>query len=728
MEEFPGRDQLKLLAALHRRQARYKAVHAATFFLIAFVAAPPSHARVTRVVVESRAPQHDLHEGKIAYERIQGVIYGEVDPRDRRNAIIQDIALAPRNDHGMVEYAATFTLLKPIKLSESNGTLLYEVVNRGASIVPKDLAGGDIFLSSGWQGDLAFRGKSAYGTAAETIQLPIAKNADGSSITGPALLRFSNIKDGASSVPTHQAASYVSSGAPPLPVDLDTAHATLTSRTFETVTGVAGGERTIPASDWSWGDCSKTPFPGQPDPQFVCLRQGFEANQLYQLVYQAKDPIVLGLGLAAVRDVASFFHHAAKDDAAWENPVAGAISHTIVQGASQSGNLIRTLLNLGFNEDESGRRVFDGAMPTIAARQTPINLRFAVPGGASSLFEPGSDGTVWWAHSPDAVRHQKPSGLLDRCTATHTCPLIVEVLSSTEFWTLRASPDFVGTDNAKDIPLPANVRRYYVASTQHGGGPGGFHSKLPTPEIQRGPFAATCVLPPNPNPMREIQSALLVALKGWVANDSLPPPSVYPTLASGALVPANAEAMGFPAVPGLPRPDSIANPLLVYGFGSSFEYPDEKGAIKQQPPIVEGVIPPRVPRVDADGNEVGGIHTVLQQAALGTYLGWNVIAQGFFKGQYCSLNGSYLPFAQTKDEREAAHDSRLSLEERYGSHAGYVCAVKHAAGNLVRQRFLLQDDADRMINEAQSSDILLSLGKTNPADEAVAARQCSRQP
>ena len=490
---------MKLLALRILQQARRNAATAA-IFLFGLVASSPLHARVTRVVVESRTSQHELPEGKIAYERIQGVVYGEIDPRDPHNGIIQDIALAPRNAHGMAEYAATFTLLKPIKLSESSGILLYEVVNRGASIVPKDLTGGDIFLSSGWQGDLAFRGKSVYGTPAETIQLPVAKNPDGSSITGPALLRFSNIKDGTLSVSTHQAASYISSGPPPLPVDLDTAHATLASRTFETVTGVSGGVRTIANGDWSWGDCSQEPFPGHPDSQSVCLRQGFHADQLYQLVYQAKDPIVLGLGLAAVRDVTSFFHHSGHDDSGWQNPVAGAVSHTIVQGASQSGNLIRTFLNLGFNEDESGHRVFDGAMPTIAARQTPVNLRFAVPGGASSLYEPGSDGTVWWAHWPDNVRHLKPSGLLDRCAATRTCPLIIEVLGSTEFWSLRASPDFVGTDNAKDIPLPPTCGATTSPARSTEADPADFIPPLP----RRPPPPALVPLPP-PAPYQPIR-------------------------------------------------------------------------------------------------------------------------------------------------------------------------------------------------------------------------------
>ena len=214
----------------------------------------------------------------------------------------------------------------------------------------------------------------------------------------------------------------------------------------------------------------------------ICLRNGFDPRLLYQLVYLGKDPLVLGIGLAAMRDINSFFRYSSHDDSGWTNPLSGHIQHAIGMGASQSGNLIRTYLNLGFNEDESGRRVWDGAMPTIAARQTPINLRFAISGGASNLYEVGSDGVLWWNDWPDKTRNQPTSGLLHRCSATHTCPKIIEILGSSEFWSLRASPDFVGTGNDKDIPLPENVRRYYVASTQHGGGRGGF-SREPAPPL-----------------------------------------------------------------------------------------------------------------------------------------------------------------------------------------------------------------------------------------------------
>ena len=698
------------------------------------LAVHPASAQVTRVVVDKGRSESPTFEGKefgdkIKYERIAGEIYGELDPKDPHNTIIQDIGLAPVNERGKVDYVATFTLIKPLDMSKSSGTLLYEVVNRGASILPRRYESGDVFLVSGWQGDIAFKGKSVYGLPAETIQVPTARNADGSSVTGPVVARFSNMKPGLNTLALRMATGYSSSGDAPLPVDLDTTKASLITRSYESVTGAASASTVIPNSDWAWADCSSTPFPGKPDAKMICLRHGVDPQLLYQLTYRGKDPLILGIGLAAIRDVNSFFRYAGRDSAGWSNPLAGHIKHAIGVGASQSGNLVRTYLNLGFNEDLAGRPVWDGAMPTIAARQTPINLRFAVPGGASNLYEVGSDGVVWWSDWPDKARNHPTSGLLHRCSVTRTCPKIIEVLGSSEFWSLRASPDFVGTGNDKDIPLPENVRRYYVASTQHGGGPGGFSLEPVPPPVRaetKSPLApVACVLPTNPNPMDEIRQALLVVLKDWVDRGTLPPPSEYPTLKDGTLVRADGSAMDFPVIPGVSRPDGIANPLLNYDLGAEFNYNDLTGVIAQEPPAIRSVIEPLVPKVNGDGNEVGGIHTVLQQAALGTYLGWNISASGFAKGQFCSLAGSYIPFAKTKADRLAAYDPRLSIEERYGTQHGYVCVVKKAAQALVRQRFLLNEDADRLVMRAQASHLLPMAAESSEGAVQTAKELCA---
>ncbi|MBV8831525.1 MAG: hypothetical protein JO108_20135 [Acidobacteriaceae bacterium] len=237
-------------------------------------------------------------------------------------------------------------------------------------------------------------------------------------------------------------------------------------------------------------------------------------------------------------------------------------------------------------------------MPIIAARQTPLNLRFAVPGGASNLYEPGSDATVWWADWQDTVRGQPARGLLSRCSATQTCPKVMEVMGSSEFYALRASPDYVGTSGKADIPLPDNVRRYYVASTQHGGGPGGFKWAATEPRRPSsvGPIETQpCALPPNPNPMAEVNRALLSRLHGWVVHDEAPPASVYPKIADGTLIPETELAKLFPFIPGVPSPEGIANPTLFYNFGPGSKAADLSGYISIERPQVVGVLPTYLP-------------------------------------------------------------------------------------------------------------------------------------
>lgn len=703
------------------------------FATLLFLYASLAEARIVCVVVVKTEP----HTPVANYQQVTGVAYGELDPLDAHNSVITDIAFAPRNSKGMVEYAATFTLQMPEDVSRASGFLLYEVVNRGKSLLAERYDAGDYFLTSGWQGDIAWSGDALERPHMETIRVPVAHNADGTPITGVIMARFSNIAPGQNTVALRMAAGYATSGAPPIPVDLDGAHARLISRSWEGLTGAASVDTEIPAGDWAWADCSTAAFPGKSDPTRICLKTGFDPDRLYQLTYTGKDPLVLGIGFAAMRDLNAFFRYATKDESGWSNPLAGQVKFAIGLGASQSGNAIRTFLNLGFNRSEDNKRVWDGAFPTIAARQVPLNVRFGIPGGASGLYEVGSDGVVWWSDWEDKVRHHARSGLLHRCTATDTCPKIFEMLGSTEFWLLRAAADFVGTDNAADIPLPGNVRRYYIASTQHGGGSGGFAKGPVKPEpvvaspgqaarassnpIQGGP----CAYPRNPNPEWNIYAALLVDLKEWVAKGTEPPPSSYPRLAAHELVPANADAMGFPRTGVLPNPDGMVNPLLVYNLGPDFLYNDLSGPVAAEPPSVVYVIPQLVPRVNADGNEIGGIHTVQQEAALGTYLGWNVTTAGFVKGQLCSLTGSFIPFATTRAERQELGDPRLSLEERYGDQEGFECVVKHAANDLLAKRLLLTTDADGVRNQASRSNVLPRAVNSSATARALGEKICA---
>ncbi|HVH28486.1 MAG TPA: alpha/beta hydrolase domain-containing protein, partial [Vicinamibacterales bacterium] len=423
--------------------------------------ANPARAEVRKIVVDKKvSPAFEGQSFGAAgqYETLAGRAFGELDPNDPRNAIITDLRLAPRNARGKVEYVATFFLVKPIDMAKSSRLMWHDVPNRAGRVtIPvAERRFGDIGLSSGWQGDNA--GSTVPRADNDYVVVPIAKNADGSPVTGPMIGRIFNAR-GVESQPILVQSNPV----PYKPLTLDTTKATLTTHASETVEGVIGETRTIPASEWAWAKCSATdPFPGTPDPAQICVKNGFDPKLLYEVVFTAKDPYVLGIGFAAFRDVATFFRSAKQDAEGTANPVAGNVSWVISRGRSQSGNFLRALVQLGFTQGEDDKPVYDGVWPIIAGRRITLNSRFAMPDGALMAYQAGSEGPLWWTSWPDPVRGVPAAGILDRCTATKTCPKIIEHFGAAEIWGLQLSPDFVGTSADKDIPLPANVRRYYI--------------------------------------------------------------------------------------------------------------------------------------------------------------------------------------------------------------------------------------------------------------------------
>jgi hypothetical protein len=668
---------------------------------------PPTAAHIKKIVIDKKvSPAFDGRSFGDAgqYETLAGRAFGELDPNDPHNAVITDIRLAKRNASGKVDYVATFFLVKPVDMSKSSHLMWHDVPNRGGriTIVVGERNYGDVGLSSGWQGDNS--GNTAPGPNNDYVTVPVASNPDGSAITGLVLGRIVNAS-GIESQPL-----FVHSNPLPYkPASLDTTKATLTTHASESIDGVVGGAATISSGNWAWAKCDAGhPFPGTPDPTQICVKGGFDPKLLYQVVFTAQDPYVLGIGFAAFRDMASFFKNAAHDDEGTPNPVAQQISWVISRGVSQSGNFLRAFLQLGFNQDESNRKVYDGAWPIIAGRRVALNTRFALPDGASKLYEAGSEGPQSWVPWPDPVRGLPAKGILDRCTASNTCPKIVELGGSAEVWALRLTAGWVGTAATSDIPIPSNVRRYYVPSTTHGGGRGGFDvnplspTACPGENFGQGMFAA------NPVPFTETTNAVRVHFRDWVMKDTPPPASRWPSMSDGYLVDPTKEAIGFPSIPGVPRsaPTGLMNPVLDYDWGPHFNYVDGSGVPSKIPPAIKHAITGKAPRVDADGNELGGVPVVLRDAPLGTYLGWNIVAAGFHQGKACNYAGGMIPFAKTKAERLANGDPRLSLEERYKTHAGYVEAVKAAAARAVSQGFLLQPDADALIVQAAASNVL----------------------
>ena len=616
------------------------------------------------------------------YEQMSGKFYGELDPTDPKNALITDIERAPKNARGKVEYVGTFTLMKPVDGSKASGVLMYSVVNRGNGQATAN-PDGHISLVSGWQGDVVPTATN------QTIQVPRATNPDGSSIVGPFIARMLDQKGSTARI-------LMSRGTPAYPAaTLDTSKATLISALSETAEGVKSGVTKIASADWAFASCETTPFPGTHDPTRVCLKNGFDPTRLYELQYTVKDPLVLGIGFAATRDLNSFFRYEKADAAGTPNPVTGMVRWGISEGSSQSGAFLRAYIRLGFNQDEAGRIVWEGSNPNIASRVIDLNRRFASPGTDVELYGLGNEAPLWWEDWNDAPRGRGTSGILDRCRATNTCPKILETFGSAEIWNLRASLMLVGSDVKGDIPIPDNVRRYYFPSVTHGGGRGGFSTEE-TP-------ANACVLPANPAPSAPMRTALLQGLVGWVTKGTAMPPSAYPKIADGTLMPKTSASFAFPVIP--QRPSPVQRPFLDYSLGKGFNYQDASGALTA-PATVERSLPQLVVKIDGDGNELAGIKSPLLSAPLGTYTGWNVTAAGPLKGQSCGLLGGFIPFAKTKAERMAHRDPRPSLEERYHSHDEYVKTVTAAAATLVRDHYLLQQDAAAMINQAEQSDVL----------------------
>jgi hypothetical protein len=696
----------------------------------------PAEARITKLQINSRAVAFGgASFGTVGqYETLRGVAFGEIDPNDSLNEVITDIKLAPRNARGMVEYNMDFWINKPVDMSRANGTLLHDVPNRGRVRSLElnvsgagDSVAGDGFLQrqgftmvdNGWQGDL---------NTGLQIRLPVAKNHDGSVITGR--VRAEYILD----APT----STVDVTAPPSyeAVSTDNTGATLTRRVHQD-----DPREPISNSDWAFADCSATPFPGVPNTRKVCLKGNFDTNHIYELLYTAKSPTVLGVGFAATRDLISFLRNSNgastgkcnrkdgdadhrqgrnedDDDGADgsgrkhgpcpaagpmpENPLGDSIQNAITYGSSQSGRAIRTFLQLGFNQDENRNLVVEGAIPHKASNRGAFNVRFGQPDRLSGTQHterqyPGAESSQTWGVSHDKIADVK-AGQLDRCRKSNSCPKIIHTNTDTEYSQALMALNTTDSESKRDLKIPKNVRIFLFAGTRHGGGDVTAQppTVMPTPP-------ANCQLPTNSNPFIHGQRALLIALRDWIVFGTEPPPSLYPTLDAKTLAPLS--AIHYPYVPAVNFTlAGVTTQKFFLDRGPQFDVEDIAGVMRE-PPIRRGAYSVRVPQVDADGNTIAGLPSTTILVPLGTYTGWNVRKAGFSEGDSCDLVGSFIPFFRTLAERQIAGDPRPSVQERYPTHADYVAKVTAAANSLVSRRLLLPEDATFLINQANAAAV-----------------------
>jgi hypothetical protein len=655
-----------------------------------------AEARITKIVIETRSPAFGgASFGNVGqYEQLTGVAYGEVDPKDPLNAVITDIELAPRNSRGMVEYSMDFAITKPIDMSRGNGTLLYDVPNRGNIRSPELNVGGnatnigDGFLQregytlvdSGWEGDV---------TTGLQITLPVARHRDGREIRGRVRSEYI-LGSPASTQDVTEPPAYEA-------ISTDNSGATLTRRVNQN-----DPRELIPNSQWAFADCTSVPFPGVPDPTKICLQGGFDTNHIYELLYTAKNPMVMGLGFAATRDFVSFLRDGSMGGGELENPLGDGIQNAIIYGSSQSGRWIRTFIQLGFNQDEKRRQVFEGAIPHKASNRGAFNIRFAQPTRLSGTQHseqqyPGAESPQTWGVSFDPLSGIT-AGQLERCRRTHTCPKITHTNTDTEYWQAVMSLNTTDSTGTEDLRIPPEVRIYDLAGTQHGGG-----NPLQQPPAVLPAFPNACQLRSNSNPFIHAQRALLVALREWIVHGTKPPESLYSSLSRGSLV--KPTEVNIPYIPSVNfTVPGLVNYKVYLDRGRRFDVEDASG-IMAEPPIFGAAYNVLIPQVDADGNPIDGLRNTNVQVPLGTYTGWNIRKAGFSEGDSCDLTGAFIPFFRTQAERLAAGDPRLSLEERYPTHADYVAKVTAAANDLVSKRLLLPEDAASIIAAANAAAV-----------------------
>jgi alpha/beta hydrolase family protein len=624
-----------------------------------------SRAEVTRVEITSR---QDVLGGKSfgaagAYEKLTGKVYFAVDPTNSRNKVIVDLDKAPRNGQGKVEFSADLFILRPKDSSLGNGVVFFDVVNRGNKQILSTfnrakgspdptseaefgdgllMREGYTIVAVGWEFDIPKKKELV------TLDAPMATE-KGQPITGWVSPWF--IPDNMSDSYDY-ASRYFEPVYPPL--DPKNPAYRLTERE-----GLVATPRLIPREDWQFGRLEN----GQVvfDPNWVTLKGGFKAGMTYQVSYETKNPPVAGVGFAAVRDMASALKY--NSDAI----VHGKYVYTY--GASQVGRWRRQMIYEGFTTDEQGRQAIDALfIQTGGTSFGSFNERFAQADELGSFTQ--TIFPIRYEVTTDPVTG-KGDGLGARVPVGQD-PKIFLVDSGSEYWDRGrvSSLRHMSIDGREDLPDPPNVRVFMLAGAKHGSGT--------WPPAESG----TQALRVNPLEYKWAQRALLVALDQWVRRGTAPPPSRHPLLSDGTVV-AQTD-IKYPNVPGVQWP---------YHAPGGFRADLLAGPTS--------VLPFLVPQVDSDGNDVSGIRLPEQAVPLGTYTGWAFRSElSGAPNTLVAMAGSYIPFAKTRAEREKTHDPRLSLEERYSSRADYVRRVEEAASALVKERYLLAEDVQPIVEDA----------------------------
>lgn len=647
-----------------------------------------AQAEVSRIEIRSRETLGD-ETATIQYEVIRGELFYTLDPMAVGNQRIVDIGLASRNAAGLVEFSADFELFVPKGGTISNA-LLYSVNNRGSSTLPPEIALDDplalkgyTFLVTGWINELT------HGAGRVRLHAPIVSYGE-EPLTG--LVRYEIISDRPGNNINIAGENHLAYA----PSDRGMNEATLSKRVNQKDPRIV-----IPREQFSF---AIIPMPESNQPMVsLVLEGGFEPGLIYELIYEAKNPVLSGAGLAGIRDMVSLLRNGT-DDPALQVQVSNlgvpTVEHTVAWGISQSGRLLRQFLHHGFNVDLAGRPVFDGIVPVIAgAGFGMFNTRFAMPtrtnGQHENLLYPNDYFPFTYAESTDPYSGQV-DGILLQSRLSNTEPKVMHIQTSNEYWVRGGSLVHTNPLGTEDAPVPDNVRFYTIGGSQHSSGSG-------IPISGRG----LGQLPSNHNRWTPIANSLLVAMVDWVSGNKTPPPSRYPKIADGSLVDShlaggtiNPEA--WRALPGFGHPKAMYQ-VGSANFGERFL---EKGIIDLHPMFSNQWYGAKVPKVNRDNNDMphSTILPPLAAVPLGTFVSWNLRNPvSGAETELARLSGGYIPFATSPEQAQANGDPRPALNKRYADAQEYLSEYEKATDSLIQQGYLLPDFKALFMNIANEN-------------------------
>lgn len=666
-------------------------------FLSLLVPHAPAQGEVVRVVVDRREV---ILDGKAwgeagAYEKLVGRIFFAFDPESPFNDQVVDLAWAPVNGQGKVEAWAEFMVLQPAASARRRGVAWLEVSNRGGKaslryfhgastrsldpISEADFGDGLLFREGltliwvGWQWDVPPRDELL------RLHVPVAR-LPGGEIQG--LVRADWTVDEAVEILPLGHRNHRSY----LPV------APSHSENFLTVRdGRTAPREVVPRESWSFVEEGV----GGQARQLTAIRLegGFQPGKIYELVYLSSNPRVVGLGLAAIRDVISY--------AKYELNSVFPVQKGVAFGVSQTGRFLRHFLYQGFNTDERGRQAFDGMfIHTAGAGRGSFNHRFAQPsrdGHRYSAFFYPTDLFPFTSRTQEDPVTNLREGLLGSQRADHL-PRIFYTNTGYEYWGRAASLIHTSVTGTQDVAPRDNERIYHLAGGQH------FVEPFPPSEDARMGNGPIPTYRGNPVDFLLTLRALAIRLVGWAEGSGEPPASAFPTLADGTLVPP--AGMAFPSLPDVQTPAVIHEAYRV-NYGPRWR---SEGIVDRQPPMVGDPFPSLVSQVDGLGNELAGVRGVELRVPVATFTPWNLrYGSSDNPEELTDFLGTFIPLSRTPEEREARGDPRPSLASLYADHDAYLERVRTAARDLVKGGFLLPEDAPRAVEEAEARWVWLTL-------------------